>query len=148
MINGAPARRDEAESPIVTIAREALAKFRAPVWGGQITNRADLLMALSHGEGAREYDAEGRAAAESAGSGCDRTLGQGYSRQRLRERRDAQAGGIVLPHCRSDKERAVSARFSVCAAPFLESTRRRGGGGGGRQCGIKRPLRPPSACRR
>ena len=64
VINGAPARRDDAESPIVTIAREALAKFRAPVWGGQITNRADLLMALSHGEGAREYYAEGRAAAE------------------------------------------------------------------------------------
>jgi len=64
VLNGAPARRDEAESPIVTIAREALVKFRAPVWGGQITNRADLLMALSHGEGAREYYAEGRAAAE------------------------------------------------------------------------------------
>ena len=57
------------ESPIVTIAREALAKFRAPVWGGQITNRADLLMALSHGEGAREYYAEGRAADEIAGCG-------------------------------------------------------------------------------
>ena len=64
VLNGAPARRDDAESPIVSIAREALAKFRAPVWGGQITNRADLLMALSHGEGAREYSAEGRAAAE------------------------------------------------------------------------------------
>src|ERR1700755_3335631 len=64
VINGAPARRDEAESPIVTIAREALAKFRAPVWGGQITNRADLLMALGQGEGAREYYAEGRAGAE------------------------------------------------------------------------------------
>ena len=64
VLNGAPARRDDAESPIVTIAREAMAKFRAPVWGGQITNRADLLMALSHGEGAREYYAEGRAAAE------------------------------------------------------------------------------------
>ena len=64
VLNGAPARRDEVESPIVTIARESLAKFRAPVWGGQITNRADLLMALSHGEGAREYYAEGRAAAE------------------------------------------------------------------------------------
>jgi chromosome partitioning protein len=34
------------------------------VWGGQITNRADLLMALGKGEGAREYFAEGRAAAE------------------------------------------------------------------------------------
>src|SRR5450755_2656266 len=66
VINGAPACRDDAESPIVTIAREALIKFRAPVWGGQITNRADLLMALSHGEGAREYYAEGRAAAEIA----------------------------------------------------------------------------------
>ncbi len=54
----------KSESPIVTIAREALAKFRAPVWGGQITNRADLLMALGKGEGAREYYAEGRAAAE------------------------------------------------------------------------------------
>jgi cellulose biosynthesis protein BcsQ len=66
VLNGAPARRDDAESPIVTIAREALAKFRAPVWGGQITNRADLLMALGHGEGAREYYAEGRAAQEIA----------------------------------------------------------------------------------
>ena len=66
VLNGAPARRDDAESPIVAIAREALAKFRAPVWGGQITNRADLLMALSHGEGAREYQAESRAAQEIA----------------------------------------------------------------------------------
>src|ERR1700759_2228609 len=64
VINGAPAQRDGVESRIVTIAREALAKFRAPVWGGQITNRADLLMALGKGEGAREYYAEGRAAAE------------------------------------------------------------------------------------
>jgi chromosome partitioning protein len=64
VLNGAPARRDDAESPIVTIAREALAKFRAPVWGGQITNRADQLMALGQGEGVREYYAEGRAAME------------------------------------------------------------------------------------
>ncbi|UGY17557.1 ParA family protein [Bradyrhizobium septentrionale] len=64
VINGAPAQRDNAESRIVAIAREALAKFRAPVWSGQITNRADLLMALGQGEGAREYYAEGRAAAE------------------------------------------------------------------------------------
>jgi cellulose biosynthesis protein BcsQ len=64
VLNGAPARRDDAESPIVTIAREALVKFSAPVWGGQITNRADLLMALGQGEGVREYYAEGRAAME------------------------------------------------------------------------------------
>src|SRR6201992_853417 len=64
VLNGAPARRDEEESPIVTIARESLAKFKAPVWSGQITNRADLLMALAQGEGAREYSAEGRSPAE------------------------------------------------------------------------------------
>ena len=64
VINGAPAARDGVESPIVAIAREALVKFRAPVWSGQITNRADLLLALGHGEGAREYYAEGRAASE------------------------------------------------------------------------------------
>jgi chromosome partitioning protein len=64
VINGAPARRDESESRIVALAREALAKFKAPVWSGQITNRADLLLALGEGEGAREYSAAGRAASE------------------------------------------------------------------------------------
>ncbi|WP_315835112.1 ParA family protein [Bradyrhizobium prioriisuperbiae] len=64
VINGAPALRNDQESPIVTMAREALAKFRAPVWGGQVTNRADLLLALAHGEGAREYNPDGRAAGE------------------------------------------------------------------------------------
>ena len=64
VINGAPARRDDVESPLVTLARESLAKQKVPVWGGQITNRADFLMALAHGEGAREYDAQGRAATE------------------------------------------------------------------------------------
>jgi chromosome partitioning protein len=54
VVNGAPAERDGVESRIVTIAREALAKFRAPVWSGQINKRADLIMALSQGEGARE----------------------------------------------------------------------------------------------
>lgn len=64
VMNGAPALREGSESPIVTIAREALAKFRAPVWSGQVTNRADLLLALAHGEGAQEYYSEGRAASE------------------------------------------------------------------------------------
>lgn len=64
IINGAPAMRDGVENRMVTAAREELAKFRAPVWNGQITNRADLILALSHGESAREYDATGRAASE------------------------------------------------------------------------------------
>ena len=72
---------------IVTIAREALTKFRAPVWGGQITNRADLLMALSHGEGAREYYAEGRAAAEiSQAVGARSNVRSRRSAERLRHR--------------------------------------------------------------
>jgi len=35
VLNGAPARRDDAESPIVAIARESLSKFRAPVWAAR-----------------------------------------------------------------------------------------------------------------
>src|SRR6266568_1344060 len=50
VINGAPARRDDSESPLVTIARDGLAKLRAPVWGGQITNRANYVLALGNGE--------------------------------------------------------------------------------------------------
>jgi chromosome partitioning protein len=107
VLNGAPARRDEVESPIVTIARESLTKFRAPVWGGQITNRADLLMALSHGRGGNQ-----------PAMGCDRTLGEGNPWQCDWDRRDAQTGGIVSPHRQADKGRAGSARFSVVALPF------------------------------
>ena len=68
VLNGAPARRDEAESPIVTIAREALAKFRAPVWGGQITNRADLLMAL--GQAKARGNIMRKAAPRQRSAGC------------------------------------------------------------------------------
>ena len=64
VMNGAPPRRDDVESPLVTIARESLAKLKAPVWGGQVTNRANYVLALSHGEGAREYDPSSRAASE------------------------------------------------------------------------------------
>jgi chromosome partitioning protein len=64
VINGAPARRDEAESPLVAIAREGLAKLKAPVWGGQITNRAHYVLALGKGEAVREYEPESRAADE------------------------------------------------------------------------------------
>lgn len=66
VINGAPAKRDDAESPLVTIAREGLAKLKAPVWGGQITNRANYVLALGHGEAVREHDAESVAASEIA----------------------------------------------------------------------------------
>jgi chromosome partitioning protein len=64
VINAAPTKRDDQESPIVTEAREGLAKLRVPVWNGQITNRSNFSIALATGEGAKEFDAESPAAAE------------------------------------------------------------------------------------
>jgi len=64
VINGAPARRDGIESPMVTQARESLLRLRIPVWGGQITQRANFSLALAEGEGAKEFNPESFAAAE------------------------------------------------------------------------------------
>jgi chromosome partitioning protein len=64
VINAAPARRDEVESPIVTLAREGLAKLRVPVWAGQLTNRINFSLTLASGQGAKEYDPNSFAAAE------------------------------------------------------------------------------------
>lgn len=66
VINAAPSRREDVESPIVIQAREGLAKLRVPVWSGQITNRTNFSISLAAGEGVREYDAESAAAAEVA----------------------------------------------------------------------------------
>ena len=52
VINGAPPRRDGVESPMVTHARESLLGLRIPVWGGQVTQRANFSLALAEGEGA------------------------------------------------------------------------------------------------
>ena len=64
IINGAPPRRQDVESPMVTHARESLLGLNIPVWGGQITQRANFSLALAEGEGAKEYDADSFAAAE------------------------------------------------------------------------------------
>jgi chromosome partitioning protein len=66
VINGAPPRRQDAESPMVTQARESLVSLNIPVWGGQITQRANFMLALAEGEGAKEYEADSMAAAEIA----------------------------------------------------------------------------------
>ena len=66
VLNSAPVKRDDQESPIVAQAREGLAKLRVPLWGGQITQRTNFSLALAAGEGAREYDAGSPAAAEIA----------------------------------------------------------------------------------
>jgi chromosome partitioning protein len=64
VINAAPPRRQDVESPAVAHARETLAGLHIPVWGGQITQRATFSLALEDGEGAKEYDANSYAAAE------------------------------------------------------------------------------------
>lgn len=64
MINAAPARRADLDSTSVIYARRCLSQFGAPVWGGQITHRADLSLSLSTGEGTREYDVHSQASAE------------------------------------------------------------------------------------
>jgi chromosome partitioning protein len=58
VINGAPPRRQDTESPMVAHAHETLLGLNIPVWGGQITLRANFTLALAAGEGAKEYDAD------------------------------------------------------------------------------------------
>jgi chromosome partitioning protein len=66
VINSAPARRDDVESPVVAQARVGLSRFHVPVWSGQITNRMGLAMALASGEGAKEFAPDSLAAEEIA----------------------------------------------------------------------------------
>ena len=55
VINAAPAKRGEAETPVVADARGALNALKVPVWSGQITHRPELSLSLASGEGAMEY---------------------------------------------------------------------------------------------
>jgi chromosome partitioning protein len=66
VINAAPARRQHVESPMVTYARENLLELGIPVWGGQVTQRANFSLALAEGAGAKEYAADSLAANEMA----------------------------------------------------------------------------------
>jgi cellulose biosynthesis protein BcsQ len=64
VINSAPARRDDVESPVVAQARAGLSRLHVPLWNGQITNRMGLAMALATGEGAKEFAPDSLAADE------------------------------------------------------------------------------------
>lgn len=66
VLNGAPARRNEAEAPVVAEARAGLVALGVPLWSGQVTHRATYAMALAKGEGVAEFDAQSHAAAEMA----------------------------------------------------------------------------------
>ena len=98
VVNGAPAERDGVESRIVTIAREALAKFRAPVWSGQITNRADLMHGAEPGRRRpRILRGRPRCGGDLQAVGRDRTFDQGDPRNGVGIGRHAQAGGVTTP---------------------------------------------------
>ena len=64
VLNGAPPKREEIKSPVVTAARECLAELNVPVWGGQITHRVSFLLAVSRGEGVQEQDLDLSSCAE------------------------------------------------------------------------------------
>ena len=64
VFNAAPPKRQDIESPAVTAARECLARLQVPVWGGQITHRANFSLALTAGEGVKEYDSDSYSTAE------------------------------------------------------------------------------------
>jgi chromosome partitioning protein len=76
VLNGAPPKRGDREAAIVTEAREGLNGEHIPVWSGQISHRADLSLALGHGESAKEFDPDCAAAAEIAAlwSAIDRSV--------------------------------------------------------------------------
>jgi chromosome partitioning protein len=64
VLNAAPPRRDNTESPYVAEGRAAISRLNIPVWGGQVTDRATYALSLAYGGGAREFDAQSQAAAE------------------------------------------------------------------------------------
>lgn len=64
VLNSAPPRRDDADSPIVAQARTGLDGLKVPVWGGQITNRTSLALSLASGTGVEEFAPESQGAAE------------------------------------------------------------------------------------
>ena len=66
VFNAAPAKRGDAEAPVLAEARADLDDERIPVWSGQITHRADFSLALRGGEGVKEFAPQSPAAAEIA----------------------------------------------------------------------------------
>ncbi len=64
VLNAAPPKRENAEAPIVTEARDGLDRLHIPVWAGQLTHRMNYSLALTAGEGAEEYAPDSAAADE------------------------------------------------------------------------------------
>jgi chromosome partitioning protein len=54
VINAAPVKRDEKESPAVALARSELDRLEIPLWSGQISQRTAYLVSLAAGASASE----------------------------------------------------------------------------------------------
>ena len=94
VINGAPARRDEVEAPMVTNARESLGQATRSAVGGADHQPHALFDRARRGRGSARIR---RGIRGGAGDGAavvgDREIGEGDPR-RLRWRHHAQAGGL------------------------------------------------------
>src|SRR5882672_6579008 len=66
VLNAAPPRRDEKESPVLAQSRAFLNKHEIPVWSGQISQRAGFALTLAAGASACEQAPETAGAAEIA----------------------------------------------------------------------------------
>jgi chromosome partitioning protein len=64
VLNAAPVKRDDKESPVVTQARAHLDGLGIPVWGGQISHRAGYALTLAAGASAAEVEPQSSAATE------------------------------------------------------------------------------------
>ncbi|MBI1202173.1 MAG: AAA family ATPase [Rhodopseudomonas sp.] len=68
VLNAVPPKRLGVESAMATNARRSIAALGAPVWSGQITNRASLALSLADGAGSDDVGFDHRAAADEMAS--------------------------------------------------------------------------------
>jgi chromosome partitioning protein len=66
VINAAPVKRDERESPAVALARAEFERLEIPLWSGQISQRAAYLVSLAAGASAGELAPDSAAKSEVA----------------------------------------------------------------------------------
>src|SRR5262244_11904 len=67
VINAAPVKRDEKESPAVALSRTELSRLAIPTWSGQISHRSGYMTSLAAGGSVSEIGPGTVAASEIAG---------------------------------------------------------------------------------
>ena len=92
VINAAPVKRDDKESPVVTQARTHLDSLGIPVWAGQISQRAGYALTLASGASATEAEPQSSAATRNRPA-VDGDQPLGRCRQRGARKCGRLAGG-------------------------------------------------------